>query len=566
MAASDPKQSFNSESLLSNVRRERSGRPLELKYLRALGASANSGMLVPIRNTLTTMAHTQIAPGKRRIDFGLVTRQLLHAAAGQRCCFRTCLRLTSGVSRKHGDDCERGVGVAAHVYSAAQQGPRGRGGLTPEQVRSASNGLWMCSLHGREVDDFQDEYPAEDLLRMKAVRELAHKLERSDDNVAFYVKVVGLEAWNECVWEHVAATSVTQIPAVDPGVMIKAFKSTAIQRLAVIELYNTTLQSKLPAQFAVKPAAAAAAALVRPVAQTAGTFLLGMNDTPERTIRFARERARAIDIITALGDLRWPDPSGSHAFIVDGAVLLTAADPVTGTWYDGGVWQMATLVGSLRYSVEGGEEVCLSVRSTFDPVSAFIWTFRVELKSSVCRLDNVLRKQPLSIPYLRYPVGRIEFGNYRDLLAKIAAGWKPLAFVSLLRYEHGLEDHTSLYAQPFEPDLVISESELVELERDCDKVTAALDVATRWAEYWGSVGSPPTDFNFNGLFFAEYIDRDLVWYAYDALIAACLINRTDPLRWRTEPLVMTSRRTGIVFRFRRGALAFENILIRTDLI
>jgi hypothetical protein len=422
----------------------------------------------------------------------------------------------------------------------------------------------MCASHGREVDDFQDNYPAEDLLRMKAVRELAHKLERSDDNVAFYVKCVGVTEWNECVWEHVAATSLTEIPAVDPSIMIEAFKSTAIQRLAVLDLYSAKLQPKLPAHFAVKPVAAAAAALVSPVAQTAGTFLLGTNDAPTRTIRFARERARAMDIITALGDVRGSGPSGSHAFAVDGAVLLTAADPATGARYDGGVWQNASFSGGLRYSPEGDEEVWLSVEDTRDPTSAFDWTFRAELRSSVCRLNNVLRKRPLRIPYLRYPVGRIEFGRYRDLLAKIAAGWKPLAFVSLLPYEHGLEDQPSLYPHPFEPDLIISAAELAELEGNCDKVAAALDVAAKWAEYWGSVGSPPIDFDFNDLFFAGYIDRDLVSYAYDALIAACLLNRTNPLRWRTEPLIMTSRRNGIVFRFRRGVLAFENVSIPTD--
>lgn len=524
-------------------------------------------MLVLISNISMTMARTQIAPGKRRIDFGLETRQHLGAAAGHRCCFRTCLRLTSGVSRKpSGDECERGVGVAAHVYSAAEQGPRGRGGLTPEQVRSVANGLWMCALHSREVDDFQDDYPAEDLLRMKAVRELAHKLERRDDNVAFYVKVVGLEAWNECVWEHVAATPVTQISAVDSDIMIRAFKSAAIHRLAAIDLYNTTLQPKLPAHFAVKPVAAAAADLVRPVPQTAGTFPLGANDAPARTTRFARERARVMDIITAFGDVRRSGPSGSSAFIVDGAVLLTAADPTTGVMYDGGIWQNAWISGGVRYSREGDEIVWLSVRGTHDPGSAFTWTFRAEVKSGVFRLDNVLGKHPLPVPYLRYPVGRTEFDRYCGLLAKIAAGCKPLAFVSLRPHEHGLEDQSSLYPHPFEPDLVIGVAELAELKRDCDKVAVALEVAARWAEYWGSTGSPPIDFEFNGLFFENYIDSDLVWYAYDALVAACLLNRTKPLRWRTDPLIMTSPRNGIVFRYRRGTLVFESTLIPTDLM
>ncbi|WP_133990932.1 hypothetical protein [Janthinobacterium sp. 75] len=519
---------------------------------------------MPIKYILTTMANANIKQGIRRIDFSPATKKLLHTAAGQRCCFVTCLRLTSGVTGKQDDDRERGVGVAAHVYSAAEGGPRSRGGLTPEQVRSASNGLWMCAFHGREVDDFQEKYPADDLLRMKAVRELAHELERSNDYVAMFVKLVGLEPWNDCVWSHTAPRLVSEIPDVDPIVMINAFRSLAYKRLAAFDRENATSPPKLPASFAVKPVAAAVVARLRPVEQTADTSMLIKNSGTIEAVGFARERASALDIITSLRKTYPCVAPDSPGFAMDGSVFLTAADPVTGARYDDGIWQTAWLYGVLSHSVGVADEMMLSVKSHGDQVSAFICTLRIELKSGKCDLESSFRKKKLSAPYLLYPEEYIEFGRYRNLLAKIAAGWKPLALVSLLPHDHGLEDQLALHPHPFELNLTIDPAELAKLERDCDKVDTALDVAAKWTEYWGKVGSQSTRFHFNDLFlFADYIDRDLIYYAYEALINAPLFDRTNPLTWRTEPLIMIGPQHGIVFRYRGNMLVFENTLIRT---
>lgn len=506
------------------------------------------------------MTRMTIAPGSGRIEFDSRTKKLLHAAAGQRCCFRSCLRLTSGVSEANGDARERGVGVAAHIYSAADQGPRGRGGLTAEQIRSAENGLWMCALHAREVDDFQKDYPAEKLLRMKAVRELAHKLERTDDAVAFYVKEVGVLAWNECVWEHVAETPADQIPTVETSAMVKAFQLTAVRRIAVFGQYDLTLQAKLPEQFAVKPVATAVKAMGPALQQQAAERLVpGMNDKPSRNRRRGREHLMARDVVEILRKLHPQARSDPYAFSINGEVFLTVADPETGARYEGGVWQRAWLYGGVHHSPEGEVEFLLSVRS-FDPVSPFTWNLRVERSSTGCSIHNALGNKRLPIPYLSDPMRWGEFLRYRELLAKIVAGWKPLVYVSGRQYEQELHHETAFHSEPFEPEVAITEAELATHQRDCAKVSAAMNVATRWAQYWGRADSPPTRFVFNELFFADDIDADVISYACDLLIAACLRNRSNPFGWRTEPLVMTGRRNGIVFQFSEGALAFRNIV------
>ena len=477
---------------------------------------------------------------------------------------RKCLRLTSGVSRKGGSaQLVRGVGVAAHVFSAAEQGPRGRGSLTPEEVGSFANGLWTCATHSREVDDFQERFPAEDLLRMKAVRELAHELERSDDHVAFFVKQGGVEPWNEWVWRHVAATPVEQIPDFDAHDMIQSFKSEWIQRQAVLDGFEMTIRPRLPAYIAVKPVAAAAAALVRPARHASDTFLIGMNDAGARSGRFARERAHILDILTALVGMRQPG-SGYHAFNIDAAVLLTVANPATGAAHDGGVWQLATFTGGVLYPTEGSEQVRLSVCHTRDPASTFEWRMKSEFAEGICRLESSLETRRPVLPYLRYPAGRAELGRYRELLARIAEGWKPLVFVSLVTDEHGIEDPASLHPHAFTPDVAISAGELTRLQRECEKSATALDVAARWSEHWGGPNSPPIEFNFGGPFFDPEIDSDLVLYAYDALLAAVARNPDRQSKWCTEPLVMFNERSGVVFRYRWGALVFERTLVWGD--
>jgi hypothetical protein len=52
------------------------------------------------------------------------------------------------------------TGVAAHIYAASPDGPRGTGGLTSQQRRAITNGLWLCHRCGRLVDNNEgDAYP-----------------------------------------------------------------------------------------------------------------------------------------------------------------------------------------------------------------------------------------------------------------------------------------------------------------------------------------------------------------------------------------------------------------------
>jgi ABC-type Mn2+/Zn2+ transport system ATPase subunit len=82
--------------------------------------------------------------------------------------------------------------MACHIYSAAPGGPRGQGGLTPEQVASAENGFWACRDHGTLIDtNAGTGFPAAKLIRWRELAEARIRRARSGQSVP--------ACWIECV-------------------------------------------------------------------------------------------------------------------------------------------------------------------------------------------------------------------------------------------------------------------------------------------------------------------------------------------------------------------------------
>lgn len=87
-----------------------------------------------------------------RDDFNAATLQMIAKRAGYFCSHPTCGRLTVGPSedRKSGVTM---VGIAAHIVAAAGRGPRADPSLTSAQRSAAANGIWMCAIHAKWIDD-----------------------------------------------------------------------------------------------------------------------------------------------------------------------------------------------------------------------------------------------------------------------------------------------------------------------------------------------------------------------------------------------------------------------------
>lgn len=107
---------------------------------------------------------------RKRVEFSKQTRYLIAQRAGYRCSFPGCGRLTIGPSTYI--DKASCIGIAAHIYSAAPSGPRGSGGLSPEELKSPENAIWLCGNHASLIDKHRgEEYPPDKLHSYKALHE-----------------------------------------------------------------------------------------------------------------------------------------------------------------------------------------------------------------------------------------------------------------------------------------------------------------------------------------------------------------------------------------------------------
>jgi hypothetical protein len=107
---------------------------------------------------------------RRKNDFSSETKRVVAGRVGYRCSIPGCGRVTIGPDSLPGRVAN--TGRAAHIFSAAERGPRGHGGLTVEQLRSASNAIWLCAEHADLVDKNRGvRYPAALLLSYKHLQE-----------------------------------------------------------------------------------------------------------------------------------------------------------------------------------------------------------------------------------------------------------------------------------------------------------------------------------------------------------------------------------------------------------
>ncbi len=107
---------------------------------------------------------------KARDDFTPTTVRRLAQRAGYICAYPGCRQLTVGPSEDRASGLTM-VGVAAHITAAAKGGPRFDKDLEPEERADESNGVWMCQIHGKLVDDTASRHTVAELKRWKSQHE-----------------------------------------------------------------------------------------------------------------------------------------------------------------------------------------------------------------------------------------------------------------------------------------------------------------------------------------------------------------------------------------------------------
>lgn len=140
------------------------------------------------------MAETSTTRSRDECLFTKKTKARIRALAGGLCSDPSCLRTTS--------DGVGGIGDACHIYSAGLDGPRGRGGLGPEELKQSSNGIWLCKTHHGIADFKEDPVPAKTLFDWKAVREASCSAALRNDDIAKLRPLLSDQDIDQLVWDQ----------------------------------------------------------------------------------------------------------------------------------------------------------------------------------------------------------------------------------------------------------------------------------------------------------------------------------------------------------------------------
>lgn len=109
-----------------------------------------------------------------RDDFKLSTIKKLRDRVAHRCSNPSCRVATSAPQDEEG---VTNVGKAAHICAASPGGARFDAGMTSNERKAFSNGIWLCAIHADEIDRDVNTYTVEWLKGWKKQAEAAAKAE-----------------------------------------------------------------------------------------------------------------------------------------------------------------------------------------------------------------------------------------------------------------------------------------------------------------------------------------------------------------------------------------------------
>jgi hypothetical protein len=105
----------------------------------------------------------------KRDEFLSTVKKTIAERAGYLCSVPNCNRPTIG---PHSDPNKaKNLGVAAHICAAAEKGPRYDSRQTHTERTSIENAIWVCEMHGQEIDKDASPYSAEHLREWKRMHE-----------------------------------------------------------------------------------------------------------------------------------------------------------------------------------------------------------------------------------------------------------------------------------------------------------------------------------------------------------------------------------------------------------
>lgn len=466
----------------------------------------------------------------RRINFSPSTKLKLAKAAGFYCSYPACLVPTTGPSvDDDGNDSAAGIAVAAHIYPASKNGPRKKEGMTAEQIRSVSNGIWLCHTHGTLIDELQHEFPAEMVIEMKNVREYAQSLSLKLPDVAFFVGYIGVKRLDAIVRKHWPNPDQEKIRV---DVISEGIKCTPASDDPLWTQMPTP-----PAKFDLKP-----------IQRAASPRVVHIADRPSQPRResFPNDRRRAIDIISSWRGRAERNGWNGKGFNINYCyVKITAREPGSGDIAETFLWVRGDSTNLYDYTLIDGESLILDVNHTGYGPSNLNWHLNVTIKDGAyCTTSTlrILRPIRLSVSYERHE--KAEFEAYAQILEKLASGWEPIGYVGIEPSEESSSE--KVFPEPFSIRNEITEGQLAQALKRCARVRLGYELAEIWG-LW---------FYFNNTFFNNALDETIIWEA-----SVDLLDEVGPAPYPTfaqgKQLVSISDRTGIRLTIKNGRLFFD---------
>lgn len=391
----------------------------------------------------------------RRVNFLKATRIILAGNAGHMCSFYDCCKPTIGPEIKgDGSVGVKGIAIAAHIYAASPGGPRPPVGLTDEEIRAESNGIWLCPDDATKVDAFQFEYPAELLLEMKQVRVFAQSLALQNPTVSFMAHSIGMKRLDSIVRKH--------LPGLDKDKIIDEVKAAYIRT----EIAHSTAEIPFPTASFALSGVQTLSRVIREV-MVCANHRLQIEDQVWReviadwSIYFRKFHRTPHKRVTQSGD---------------GYAKISARNPKTGEILKDGVKTGAFVMLSDGEDLSNPMDKHLLLQHTFRPFSPLEWKLNVKPAFGTFEVESTLTfYKDVSPRYDMLNNDRKSFESYAAVLEKLTQGWEPIGYVGLSLGEGNDDDH--YHPTPVSIVCHIEPEQFESRNRRCERVKLGYEIA-----------------------------------------------------------------------------------------
>ncbi|EPA99480.1 hypothetical protein [Pseudomonas sp. G5(2012)] len=465
----------------------------------------------------------------RRVNFKESTRKILAGTAGHMCSFYDCGKPTIGPEIKgDGSVGVKGIAIAAHIYAASPEGPRPPVGLTDEEIRAESNGIWLCPDDATKVDAFQFEYPAQLLLEMKQVRVFAQSLALHNPTVALMAHSIGMKRLDSIVRKH--------LPGLDKEKIIEAVKAAYMRT----EIVHSTAELPFPTAAFALSSVHTLSRVIREV-MVCAKHRLQIEDQVWRDV--------IADWSVYFGKFQRP-PHERVALSGTGYAKISARNPKTGEILKDGVKTGAFVMLSDGDDPSNPMAKHVLLQHTFRPFSPLEWKLNVKPALGTFEVESELTVyKDVSPRNGVFDNDRKSFESYAAVLEKLTQGWEPIGYVGLSVGEGN--DDGKYHPTPISIVCKVKPEQFDSRSRRCERVKLGYKIAD---ELGATMKFTPAFFN------QSITDTALSEAAADFLV------ELGPEPWdllcTSKPIMRVNDDVGMYFQLKHLVLSAETRLVR----